>query len=637
MKTKVLALILAILCFSMSVVGCSTECTEHIDENKDAKCDKCEAEVACAEHVDEDKNLACDVCKADLTPACPKHVDENNDKQCDSCKAKLCDHKDENADNLCDACGGAIVAVNVQVPPVKEDRVEMVVGTVPNDVSLDSYVNTAPEADAEYAAEEVAYDYRVGYFAYSKETTENGLASTYTITNLLTGDVVYTKTVADTDAYNIYLADFYFYVVTSVGELETMVTTYEYYSYAGDRFYKDTVSLEDGYDACFEDYAYDNDQELAYYKLYIGDLVYIFAPETYELLFKDMDVKHFVDRPVFDVTNEDYGYIEMDDQLYVYDLSKWIDCVYAHDIPSYAEYFRWFVLEDGNVLLQWSVQLNDTAVTYDFLDYGDKYDMVTALIDLEEKKTEEVEFGYEISDVRNDGYPSVIKESTPNLAEVYPIINDRVDYSAKKLFAIDNDLTILYDFDQTLEISKHLVVASAEENLFLVQKMFGGRVVIEIVDEKGEHVNYLPEGAYYNGKWIEYDGKYYTLKMELILDPAKDGYYTEVEGTGFAIFGKYDEAAAKYEYFYFDGEGTPAKIGMNVAVAYNHELGFVLVVETLDEENNPTYECRLYNANNTLILVSDSNIDGYVNWVDTEATVGVLYDQTGNRYLVSAK
>ena len=86
MKTKVLALILAILCFSMSVVACNSECTAHIDENKDAKCDKCEAAIACAEHVDEDKNLACDVCTADLTPACAKHVDANNDNKCDVCE-----------------------------------------------------------------------------------------------------------------------------------------------------------------------------------------------------------------------------------------------------------------------------------------------------------------------------------------------------------------------------------------------------------------------------------------------------------------------------------------------------------------------------------------------------------------------
>ena len=65
MKIKAIALILCIiLCFSMLTVGCAKkECVEHVDENKDAKCDVCEAEVACEKHVDEDKNWVCDVCE----------------------------------------------------------------------------------------------------------------------------------------------------------------------------------------------------------------------------------------------------------------------------------------------------------------------------------------------------------------------------------------------------------------------------------------------------------------------------------------------------------------------------------------------------------------------------------------------
>ena len=63
----VLALLLVFALASCSLFG-GKECEEHVDTNKDGKCDVCEAtvEVPCTEHVDEDKNGKCDKCEADV-------------------------------------------------------------------------------------------------------------------------------------------------------------------------------------------------------------------------------------------------------------------------------------------------------------------------------------------------------------------------------------------------------------------------------------------------------------------------------------------------------------------------------------------------------------------------------------------
>ena len=636
MKTKVLALILAILCFSMSVVACNSECTAHIDENKDAKCDKCEADVACTEHVDEDQNLACDVCTADLTPACAKHVDANNDKQCDSCNVKLCDHKDENADNLCDACGGAIVAVNVQIPPVEEERVEMVVGTIPSDAKLDDYVNTTPESKVEYNLEEMNWNDREGYYAMLVEPTENGLGYIYKIFDLRTGDTVFNTVISGEEDRTVVLDEFYFTeITTTVDEMGMDVVTYKYYTYDGALFYKDIVSLEDEMDYVEGEYRYDYYGEFElYYNLRIGDLVYIFDPETKEMLFKDMNVLHFVDRPAFEIVNENYGYVCENYKIYVYDLSKWIDCVYVYDVPMYAVDPVWYVLENGNVVLQWSVMLSEGAASYDYWDYS-KYDLVTVMIDLEEKSAKEIEFGYVINDLYTEEYPSIVKENVLNLVEVYPIVNDRVEYSVNKVLAVDNALTILFDFGQVVPEDVHpYSVTPVGDGLFLVNKWFANCLLAEVINEKGEHVNYLPDGAYYNeaAKCVEYENKFYNVKMELLFDPEEEGY-SIVTGNGECnIYSKYNEETEAWEYFFYNFTDKIVKIDLDVVDINYHELGFVLLVETVVEDNF-SYEYRLYNSDNTLLATSQGEFSD-VYWIDDYQTGFVYGDVT---YVVTAK
>ena len=47
-----------------ALTACKGECTEHIDEDKDGKCDECgeAVEIVCTEHVDEDGDKSCDIC-----------------------------------------------------------------------------------------------------------------------------------------------------------------------------------------------------------------------------------------------------------------------------------------------------------------------------------------------------------------------------------------------------------------------------------------------------------------------------------------------------------------------------------------------------------------------------------------------
>ena len=105
MKKRIVCLLLALL-MAFSVVGVLASCgdCEHVDANKDGKCDECGEDVGggqpsgCTEHVDANKDGKCDECGTKMTTSC-KHEDENGDEKCDKCGADLGDGEEEEVIN----------------------------------------------------------------------------------------------------------------------------------------------------------------------------------------------------------------------------------------------------------------------------------------------------------------------------------------------------------------------------------------------------------------------------------------------------------------------------------------------------------------------------------------------------------
>ena len=109
-----IALMLAlVVCSVAAFASCGKkECTNHVDNNNDGKCD----------------NEGCDADVAPEAPACTDHVDNNNDGKCDNegCDADVepevptcTKHVDANKDGVCDTegCGAAVA---IPAPPAKE-------------------------------------------------------------------------------------------------------------------------------------------------------------------------------------------------------------------------------------------------------------------------------------------------------------------------------------------------------------------------------------------------------------------------------------------------------------------------------------------------------------------------------------
>ena len=104
MKTKLISLLIALLCMTMLLVSCSDPCVEHIDADNDGICDV----EGCEDAVKK--------------PEVAEH-----------------EHADANADGVCDTenCGTVIITnvvdniVEIIVPTKPEEKVPMVVKPIP--------------------------------------------------------------------------------------------------------------------------------------------------------------------------------------------------------------------------------------------------------------------------------------------------------------------------------------------------------------------------------------------------------------------------------------------------------------------------------------------------------------------------
>ena len=91
-----------------AICGNELKCIHHIDDDRNAFCDRCGEETTCEEnlydiwHEDYDYDHTCDWCGVWLSSYC---YDDDYNGHCDECgKEFVCNHVDDDEDNYCDRC-----------------------------------------------------------------------------------------------------------------------------------------------------------------------------------------------------------------------------------------------------------------------------------------------------------------------------------------------------------------------------------------------------------------------------------------------------------------------------------------------------------------------------------------------------
>lgn len=652
MKTKILALILAICCLSAMLVACSKE--------------------TCEAHVDENKDLACDVCGE----AVESETESETETEAVTEPEVVCDtHKDENADKICDACGKAVVVIVEQVKPEAETRVDMIVNTVdPNSTATkDNYINTGVSSNANATASAINFVIRRGEFFWirtdiTSDGTPNGtvVSRSHNVYNAAADKNLFENAfVANVTAkeFRITFEDYYFTVkhvpATVVDPLSgngvSQGTTLTYYTYAGEEIYKldwsgnnvfGVYTDQNGktYEQAYADLATKVDyvDGLAY--VTIAGTTYVIDPETDKIVHKE-NANTLVRRPAFDAVNGNYGYVYVTENgmvntVYVYDLTEWIECVYSYDVPSYYLAGQVIVLDNGNLLIPSAKLLNANAVSYDAYLAGNKVDFVYTILDVATKSSSNVEFGYWIEGAVES---AMLKDvEAVNVLKVYPVEDDTINDNAPMYLAVDNSLKVLFDLGAAVDFNEEMTVVG--ENFFKVSASVSGVNAYEILGATGNHVAYVPTTAQLYNDYLAIGGRLYTYNMNELV-----GYTAIYTYADYAIASKADELeVVKYYFVDVDDNGafTTKPINIDINTWQATEAGFVAYVEVqaTDPAGQPMYgadgapvmrkDYGFYDVTGTLVAIDIADVVAGITSEDLAEDVYLVTFADGSRCIV---
>lgn len=668
MKTKILALIISILCLSVLLVACDEPCETHVDENKDGVCDKCEATVETETETETETEIICD-----------EHKDEDADKTCDACgKAVVivteyvtqateteteinCDvHVDTDADKVCDVCSKAVVVIVEKVTAEDETKVDMIVNEIPETSKVEDYVNVElPTYDALSNAAEIVgldRDSITGHFA-CKVTGDEG-SEKYTVFDLTTGTAIKSVTnITETDYKKSYSVSFseYWFTITATEEtygfdyegdpyLDSRKHTVDVYTYTGEQIGTSYVDEEGSlftYTPAYEDEV--GDDALVY--VVYQETYYVIDTNTYGIIYTCAPEK-MVYRPEFDVVVGDYGYVYTGGSpasgFNVYNMTKWIECVYSYTAPSRYNNASLAVLDNGNVLVWATVELPINAVSYDIVSGGTKYDMVYTILDPIKGTETAVEFGYRIASVTPisaEGFYTAAAADY-NTALVYPVENGYVNTNAPMTLIVDNELNIICELN--LDTAATLV----SKNVFLQRISFNdGKSAYELVDVNGNHVGYVSINTdaevgytHMNGVFMDYSGveTFDANEYTVYADMREYGYlilYKDItEAVDDPETFEVDETLVVRKYFLYNPRTGLQPIDSdkdNWTIEHVTDYGYqVSYTELRDEMDVTVY--KFYSVDNTFLfesegeLVYDTHYDDYYGY--TYQVLRVVYE-----------
>lgn len=577
-------------------------------------------------------------------------------------------HADTDKNAACDNCGAPVVILTEEVTK-EEAIVEMVVSKIPEGATIGTAYAVTLEKDpvlgTEFTENDLltngstkgrAYDFI--FISYEEQTagadteenqTDDEFKITWSLYNPYTDKTVTLHTCEydaetsskideveldrDLSENGIIKIDIYDYIYEEDNDYWRELEYSDYYTVAGTKFTSSlSVTTEEDYTSYGIVSAGQESTRDGITYFVSHNTKYAIDVKTGVVLHEE-DKNYFVERPTFDFKDEKYGYVEGDFAIYAYDLTKWLECVYSYEVPSYYLDGKTHYLGDGKILMEGIEVLPANSVNYDLFMGAEKMDIEYTLIDLaSETKEKEIEFGYLINNVQivDDMADAVKYIFDVNAIENKQIAKALTLYLDASLNILAEDSAILPAFVNDLEL--------VADGVFLGTVVYGEySSVRKLYDATGKEIVTLPNSAVIKENWIEFDGKYYDFTMKLIFDPKADeeNVFTVFNATANYIFFRCDD-----DTYYWNATMTAPKLVadnlsedettvQSIAIYGASNYFVVRTTKTVEEETENTF--ALYNANGEFVFESDvmikevtfaENADGAYFWGIT------LYDDT---------
>ena len=351
-----------------------------------------------------------------------------------------------------------------------------------------------------------------------------------------------------------------------------------------------------------------------------------------KLVANEKTIPEYISIIDFNASNDKYFY-SFDDEnnsFNVYDLK--FNPVSSYIAPSYAEMYSQFLLDNGNVLIQYCIELDDHAKDYDFIEYAEtsatKYDLVSFVFDVKNSSEKHVELAYIVdsltaySEIEALGLDDVYSSKMKNLAYINPIVNGQVDYSdaAYDVVLLSNDCKTAKSLkivdQQTFSFPTKL-----SKKYFVVETLYGsaivtanGKTVYPITND-----SMSANSKYFVGEKAVYDLKSFKviydleendatvicmMESELFIRVGTEAKHTvlllkddetkeicsydEAAGTGklftealteIGCYALYDVKAAKYTYYNLEGTELTSSTYKLTAVAGSDKYDVVIAAD----------------------------------------------------------
>lgn len=307
--------------------------------------------------------------------------------------------------------------------------------------------------------------------------------------------------------------------------------------------------------------------------------------------------------------------------------------VSAYNIKQHYKIENWFVLENGNIVIQYKAMLEDNAKSYDFVEESEdklvKYDLITEVFNVKKGSSREVDVDFIIDDIlnrNNVGFDSsgMVEDFDLNMAEVRFIENKRVSKTSE-FCVLGNNLNVKSAFSDIVDGGRFAYKVA--DNLFAVPDKYG---MVNFVNKSGKLLKSICSDSIedINSKHIVTDESIYDFKFNKVYDVKGGGYKVESVGNDFVILSK--ETADGTEYSRFsNGTVNVIRAANSSDKYYGEALYGALYCIKVYGDNGVIY--NYYNSTGTLVAAYDDFIQ-----VELTTESGfALIESGGNYYRLS--
>ena len=360
-------------------------------------------------------------------------------------------------------------------------------------------------------------------------------------------------------------------------------------------------------------------------EMVVFDLVAYNVDEDTGAFEKEMDIPEYI---LIDKTdcymdwNDEYYYVFAYSEsteyregtlmgVYVYDHS--FNYVSSWNAPAYATEKDAFVLNNGDVLIQYSNVLDEEAKEYDYYQSANtetvKYDLVTLVMKAKNGNVKDIDMKYFVSHVEPNHWlydeeddNNKYNDSFDNIAYIHPIVNQRIDDSeAAQDVVLMSDKGKIKKSLKLVDGQKAVLPTKLADDVYMVEMLNGGYALVNI---DGDILKMINSGARMQlmGQYLVTDKNIYDFDLEVIYDLKENdaGVLGVVDGVLFVQAGDYEDDEFSV-YSFCDGEKktvyTYSADAEENDQFYMTKMGYVLI----DSEGSHVY----YNAYGKELITTD--------------------------------